>query len=243
MQIIPAIDLINGTCVRLAQGKFDAVTKYDEDVQNRLSSFINDGAELIHIVDLDGAKSGAPQQYDLIGGLERPQNINLQAAGGVRSKEHVSSLREAGIEKVVIGSLTVKQPDLVFDIITEFQTNHITLALDVIVQDEEPFIATHGWQETSSRTLWDLLECFGEFEGLNILVTDVSRDGMLSGPNIPLLSSIRKKFPDVKLQASGGVGSLDDILALKAADIEAVIVGRALYENKFTLREAIDAGT
>lgn len=239
MLIYPAIDLKDGVCVRLLHGRFDAVTRYDEQPAMRLATFVAEGAEWIHIVDLDGAEAGRAVQHGLIGELVSAIDVCVQSGGGVRSADDVERLLEAGVHRVVIGSLAVTQPDAVLSWLERFGADRITLALDVKMEDDVPVPALKGWTQSSGVDLWTALDRYPRGVAKHLLVTDVSRDGALTGPNLQLLSEIRLRRPDMVVQASGGVSSLDDIAAIKALGCNGAIVGRALYEDRFTLPEAI----
>lgn len=240
MILYPAIDLIGGQCVRLLQGRFDAVTTYDLDPLVRLKSFEDQGASHIHIVDLDGAKAGCPQQSALIAKLCQATQLTVQSGGGVRTRDHVTALRQAGVSQVVVGSLAAKSPNIVRDWLDDFGQDHLSLAFDVTPKDEGFEIALHGWQEASGIDLFELLEHYPKGTLKHVLVTDVSRDGLLSGPNAALMSALKQKRPDLILQASGGVSGLSDLTDLKARGIDAVIIGKALYEGRFSLSEALN---
>ena len=239
MLIYPAIDLKDGVCVRLLHGRFDAVTRYDEQPAMRLATFVAEGAEWIHIVDLDGAEAGRAVQHGLIGELVSAIDVCVQSGGGVRSADDVERLLEAGVHRVVIGSLAVTQPDAVLSWLERFGADRITLALDVKMEDDVPVPALKGWTQSSGLDLWTALDRYPRGVAKHLLVTDVGRDGALTGPNLQLLSEIRLRRPDMVVQASGGVSSLDDIAAIKALGCNGAIVGRALYEDRFTLPEAI----
>ncbi|WP_395943020.1 1-(5-phosphoribosyl)-5-[(5-phosphoribosylamino)methylideneamino]imidazole-4-carboxamide isomerase [Brevundimonas sp.] len=241
MLIYPAIDLKDGVCVRLMHGKFDQVTRYDEQPAARLTAFAAEGAEWIHVVDLDGAEAGRAMQHGLIGELTKAIDVKIQSGGGVRGANDVAALLDAGVSRVVVGSLAVTQPDDVVAWLKDFGAERITLALDVKIEDGVPVPALKGWTQSSGVTLWQALDHYPKGVAKHLLVTDVGRDGALTGPNLELLSEIRLRRPDLVLQASGGVSSLDDIAAVKALGCNGAIVGRALYENRFTLPEAIAA--
>lgn len=238
MLIIPAIDLREGACVRLSQGEFDAVTAYG-DPFDRLREFADAGAEWVHIVDLDGAKSRAPAQYDLIGRLANASRARIQSGGGVRSREHVSTLLETGVARVVVGSIAVRDAAMVRDWIAQFGAARICVALDVRRVADDWEVAADGWTVGSGVRLDDALAAYPVGELRHVLVTDVSRDGMLAGPNVALMQLIREGRPDLQLQASGGVSRLDDIASLRATGASAAIIGRALYEACFTLEAAL----
>ncbi|WP_312684958.1 1-(5-phosphoribosyl)-5-[(5-phosphoribosylamino)methylideneamino]imidazole-4-carboxamide isomerase [Brevundimonas nasdae] len=241
MLIYPAIDLKAGVCVRLMHGRFDQVTRYDEQPAARLTAFVAEGAEWIHIVDLDGAEAGQAMQHELIGELAKAIDVKIQSGGGVRSRGDVAKLLASGVDRVVIGSLAVTRPDDVADWLGEFGPERITLALDVKIEDGVPVPALKGWTQSAGVDLWTALDRYPKGAFKHVLVTDVGRDGALTGPNLELLAEIRRRRPDLVLQASGGVSSLDDLSAVKALGCNGAIVGRALYENRFTLPEAIAA--
>ena len=242
MLIYPAIDLKDGAGVRLSQGRFDAVTVYDEDPAVRLAAFAAAGATWVHMVDLDGAKAGEPVQYELIGRLAKDAGVKLQVGGGVRSRADVERLLDAGISRVVVGSAAVQRPDEVRQWLADLGLESICLALDVKEAGPSYEVAVRGWTEGSGLTLEAALDLYPEGTLRHILVTDVSRDGILAGPNVPLLSSVVERRPDLALQASGGVATLEDLKVLSAAGADGAIVGRAIYEGRFTVEEALNAG-
>ena len=234
MILYPAMDLLGGRCVRLSQGRFDAVTRYLLEPAKALAAFAASGAAWAHVVDLDGARERSPRQHGLIAELSREADLKLQVAGGFREREHIEAMFEAGVGRVVIGSLAVQQPDLVRSYIADFGSDRITLALDVNLVDGVPMVATAGWAEMSGLSLWEVADLYPDAR--HMLITDIGRDGMLSGPNLPLLTEAVERLPHLAIQASGGVASLDDIRALPTAG---AIVGKALWEEKFDLAEAL----
>lgn len=238
MLIIPAIDLKDGVCVRLMQGKFDQVTDYGDPFA-RLRDFEAAGATWVHIVDLDGARAGAPAQHDLIGRLANETSLRIQCGGGVRSRTHVEALLEAGVARVVIGSAAVTNAADVRVWIEALGVERLCIALDVRREANDWQVAIQGWAVGSGVTLSDVLAAYPLGGLRHVLVTDVSRDGALSGPNVDLMNEIHRQRPDLKLQASGGVSSLADLAALRASGADAAIVGRALYENRFCLEDAL----
>ncbi|ESQ75612.1 1-(5-phosphoribosyl)-5-[(5-phosphoribosylamino)methylideneamino]imidazole-4-carboxamide isomerase [Asticcacaulis sp. AC402] len=243
MILYPAIDLINGECVRLSQGRFDAVTKYDSDPFKRLGLFNGEHAQWVHIVDLDGARAGSPQQHDLIGRLAKASQAKIQTGGGVRTRAHVQTLLDEGVSAVVVGSAAVKNPDEVRGWLSDFGKDRITLALDVLPTTDGDFdAALHGWVEGSGISLWDVLDYYPVGIAQRILVTDVSRDGMLMGPNMALMTALRRKRPDLEIQASGGVRSIEDLYELKTLGVHGAIVGKAIYEGLIDLKAALNVG-
>lgn len=238
MKIYPAIDLIGGRCVRLSQGDFDSKKIYSQDPFGVAREFQEEGAEYLHVVDLDGAKAGGPQQTDLIRDLVRSVSLKVQVGGGVRNFEHVAGLLEAGVERVVIGSLAVKDFGAVESILDSFGADRVTLAFDVLVDATGPRVATHGWQDSQAISLWEILERYREHSACRVLCTDIGRDGMLEGPNETLYRQMRERSA-FSIQASGGVSQLSDLKELRSCGVESVIVGKALYEKRFTLKEAL----
>jgi phosphoribosylformimino-5-aminoimidazole carboxamide ribotide isomerase len=237
MIVYPAIDLMDGRVVRLSQGRFDQVTTYAADPCDALQEFAAAGAEWAHIVDLDGARAGAPRQHDLLAALAATAPLKLQLAGGIRERDQVARLLDAGAGRVVVGSLAVKAPDLVRAMLTEFGSDRITLALDVHMVDGTPMVATHGWSQESTASLWDIA---GLYEGRHMLVTDIGRDGMLTGPNLDLIDQCVRTLPTWQVQASGGVAVARHLHQLRRRGAAGAIVGKALWEGRFTLAEALD---
>lgn len=235
MILYPAMDLIGGRIVRLRQGRFDEVTFYDPAPRDALRGFAGAGAEWAHVVDLDGARAGAPAQHALLKELAASTPLRLQVAGGVRSAEHVAALLEAGAARVVIGSLAVRDPEATSALLERFGPEQITLSLDVRVAGE-PMVATHGWQEDSGQTLWDVAALYPQAR--HLLLTDIGRDGMLEGPNHALLAEAVMRLPHLAIQASGGVTSLDDV---KRLTTDGAILGRAMWEGLLSLAEALHA--
>jgi phosphoribosylformimino-5-aminoimidazole carboxamide ribotide isomerase len=240
MIIFPAMDLMDGCPVRLAQGRFDNATNYLLDPAEAVLAFEAAGAEWAHLVDLDGARAGAPRQHGLLADIALSVTLKLQVAGGFREEAHFARMFDAGVDRVVVGSLAVKEPDLTRDLFERFGGDRITLALDVKIIDEVPVVATSGWTELSGRSLWEVAALYRQAR--HLLVTDIGRDGMMSGPNCALIEEIARRLPDVHVQASGGVSSLEDLRDLKAAGAAGAIVGKALWEQRIDLRAAIDAG-
>lgn len=242
MLIIPAIDLRQGQCVRLFEGRFDSVTRYSVTPQEQVSAFAEAGAEWIHVVDLDGARAGQPCQHDLIGFLASASKARVQAGGGVRTADHVQALLDAGVDRVVVGSVAVRDPTEVASWMKRFGPERIVLALDVRLGPDGPVVVIHGWTASSGVLLTEALTRAAGDGAQQVLVTDVSRDGALAGPNTEMIAEIVSAYPALSFQASGGVSSLNDLRGLSASGAQAAIVGKALYEGRFGLREAIDAG-
>lgn len=238
--IIPAIDLINGQVVRLYQGDYGQKTEYSSDPQGRFDDYVDQGVQQLHLVDLDGAKNAAARQLPLLRELLASTAAPVQVGGGVRAEQDVADLLAAGANRVVVGSTAVKSPALVMGWMAQYGPERIVLALDVnIGSDGVRRIAVAGWQEQSDTTIESLIEAFLPAGLKHVLCTDISRDGTLAGTNVDLYRDLCARFPQVAFQASGGIGSLADIEALKGSGVAGIILGRALLEGKFTVAEAI----
>ncbi len=237
---IPAIDLREGRVVRLRQGDYADETRYDSDPLALALQYADEGASHLHLVDLDAARAGVSSQRSLMSAMARDSGLRVQAGGGVRERADVQALLDAGISRVVIGSLAVRSPSLVLAWADEFGPDRILVALDARADAEGIFrLPIAGWTETTSLRLEDRLGLFVA-AGLNeFLCTDIDRDGMLSGPNVVLYRELIRQFPAAKFQASGGLSSLDDLRALANTGCAAVVMGRALLEARFSLAEAL----
>ena len=235
MIVLPAIDLINNQCVRLTKGDFNKKIIYNNNPLEVAKQFEKDGSKYLHIIDLDGAKNENSSQTETIINIAKNTNLKIQTGGGIRTKEQIKYLLDNGIDKVIIGSLAIKNTDLVKEWINFFGLEKIVLSFDVKIINNIPIVAISGWQE-NTISLWDILN---NFQLKHILCTDINKDGMLQGVNINLYIKIKNLFPNISLQASGGVSSLQDVKELKKNKIDKVIIGKALYENKFTLQEVL----
>lgn len=240
MIVYPAIDLRDGACVRLMHGRFDQVTHYDDAPARRLAAFRAAGATWAHIVDLDGAEAGRAVQHRLIGELAAAVDIRIQSGGGVRSEADIRALLDAGVSRVVIGSLAVSQPETVRGWLETFGANRITLAIDVKADGDRHVPALKGWTEAATVDLWTALDRYPPGTAKHLLVTDVGRDGALTGPNLDLLAEIHLRRPDLSLQASGGVADVTDLTGARSVGASGAIIGRALYEGRFTLEQALE---
>jgi len=230
--IIPAIDLIQGQCVRLQQGDYQLKTVYPQQPIERIQAFESAGFTYCHIVDLDGAKNPENNQYALITEIVKASKIRIQVGGGIRDRAAIDRLLNAGVDRVVIGSLAVKQPPLVQQWIEELGSDKIVLALDIRWNDKNPLVLTSAWQEESSLSLWELLDQYPDIQ--HVLCTDIACDGMLQGPNLELYQHAITRFPNLSWQASGGIRDQNDVSDLQRLGISAAIVGKALYQRDFT---------
>ncbi|MCD9467152.1 MULTISPECIES: 1-(5-phosphoribosyl)-5-[(5-phosphoribosylamino)methylideneamino]imidazole-4-carboxamide isomerase [Photobacterium] len=237
--IIPALDLIDGQVVRLFQGDYGQVTEYNVNPTEQFAVYHQAGANWLHLVDLTGAKNTQARQLTLIRQLLASTPANIQIGGGVRCEQDVSDLLHAGAQRVVIGSTAVKQPERVKGWIEKYGAEHIVLALDINIDNNgNRIVAVSGWQEDSGVTIETLLEDFLKVGLKHVLCTDISRDGTLTGSNVELYVDLCRQYPQVQFQSSGGIGSLDDITALKGSGVAGVIVGRALLDGKFSAEQA-----
>ena len=238
--IFPAMDLMDGGCVRLLKGDFDARTNYDADPIEVARGYAAAGAKWMHIVDLDGAKNGQAEQSELILKIANSADIKVQTGGGLRDLAQIIRLLNGGVDRVVVGSLAITNPQMVKHWLRELGPEAICLAIDVNQGEDGEFRpATKGWTEASEKTLWDVIRDFTGSGLRTILVTDIGRDGMQKGGNVDLYERIQSEFPTLDLITSGGVGTLGHVKKLKAINPYGIIIGKALYEGSFTLDAAI----
>jgi phosphoribosylformimino-5-aminoimidazole carboxamide ribotide isomerase len=233
MEIIPAIDLRGGRCVRLRQGDYDRETIFGEDPAEMAALWESEGAARIHLVDLDGAKEGRPINVDPVRAILKRVGVPCQLGGGVRDDATAETWLDAGIERVIVGTQALKDPDWFRRLATR-HPGRIVLGLDA----REGKVATAGWLDVSQVEAVALAEQFDDLPLAAVIYTDIARDGMLGGPNLEATAALasRLKTPVV---ASGGVSTLEDLERLAATPVSACIVGRALYERRFRLREAL----
>lgn len=240
MEIYPAIDLMNGHCVRLTKGDFAACKTYGASPLDVARTYEEAGATWLHLVDLDGAHDTHNRQTGIIADLVKNTRLNVQTGGGIRTPDDVCRLLDLGARRIILGSLSVKEPAMVSKILETYGKDKIVLALDVLGDRKKGFyVATNGWQETSRITIDSLLE---RYNGTirHVLCTDISCDGKLEGPNTELYENLAKRWPAIRFQASGGVATLQDIENLKTTGVPGIVIGKALYERRFTLREALE---
>jgi len=238
MRIIPAIDLKDGKCVRLFKGDFDKTTEYSSDpsaVGRRFSAL---DVEDLHIVDLDGARTGNQSNHAIVAEIAAQSGLNVQLGGGIRQREDIAKWLDAGVSRCVIGSIAIKEPETVQEWIAEFGHDAIVLALDIKLNDDGiPMLTTHGWTEESGISLWDSIERYRAVGSQHVLCTDVARDGAMTGPNFELYTEILARYPDLQLQASGGVRNVDDLDTLRSLKLPAAITGRALLDGEISEAE------
>lgn len=238
MNVIPAVDLRGGRCVRLFQGDFDRQTDYGGLPVQVAIRHAESGADWLHVVDLDGARDGDPANEAVVRDLLRQTPMRLQLGGGIRQRQDVIRWLDAGVARCVIGSMAVTAAEEVRRWIVEFGADAIVLALDVRIDASgKPLLTTHGWRQTSEVALDEAIAGFLDVGLRHVLCTDVSKDGAMGGPNVALYEDIIARFPQIELQASGGVRGIDDLHQLRASGAAAAICGRALLDGSLTHAE------
>jgi len=237
--VYPALDIREGRVVRLAQGDYARETRYGDDPLPRAQAFLAAGAQWMHLVDLDAARVGGYTLLPLLGTIAAT-GLKVQTGGGVRSRDDVSRLLDAGAARVVIGSLAVRDSASVLAWLEEFGGDRITVALDSR-QDAEGIwrLPVHGWTETAADSLDTLAQRYAEAGLRHLLCTDIARDGMLSGPNLALYAHLRALAPSLQVQVSGGVRDLADVAAARASGCAGVVLGKALLEGRLVLEDAL----
>lgn len=231
MNLYPAIDLLDGHCVRLRQGDYDRRTDYDDDPVGRARQFAADGAPWIHVVDLDAARSGEPVNRVVIGHIVTAVDVPVQVGGGVRTRADAEALWSAGVARVVMGTAALEEPDLVAELVPD---GAVAVGLDA----RGRALAAHGWEADAGLDLLEAATRFGAMGVAALVVTEIGRDGMLEGPDLEGLAAVLD-VTTAPVVASGGVGSLADLEALTALDLDGVIVGRALYDERLTVADAV----
>lgn len=237
MQLIPAIDLRGGRCVRLLRGDFAKETRYEQDPLALARHYRTAGAEWLHVVDLDGAQRGEPANLALVKRMSRNAGMKIQLGGGIRKTTDMQRALDA-VDRIVIGSAAVTHPEQVLEWLEAFGPERLTLALDVRLDEAEtPYVTTHGWTEWSELTLWNALDRYEPMGVKHVLCTDVSRDGAMEGPNLNLYRNCVENWSEVSFQASGGVRDASDLNALAALGLASAISGKALLEGRIRIEE------
>lgn len=240
MILYPAIDLIDGEVVRLVEGDFNRKTVFHNDPAKLLNGFAQSGAKFAHLVDLSGAKDPARRQTALIRQLVQSLPLKIQVGGGIRTLDEIAALLDAGADRVVIGSLAVAEPRLAITALERFTPERLTFALDIRLNESgQPMVMSHGWQKPTGQSFSEVLMQFLMYGLKRVLCTDIAVDGRPVGPNVQLYTALRQQFPELELQASGGVSTLDDLTLLSQAKVHSVVVGRALLTGAFTLEEGL----
>ncbi len=241
MTVYPAVDLRGGRVVRLKQGDYAREVTYDNDPVALAARYARAGAQWLHVVDLDAARAGAFTALDVLRRIAGETGLALQAGGGVRREADVVSLLEAGVSRVVVGSVAIREPETTAAWLARYGAERLCLALDTRADDDGIYrLSATGWTETTARTLYDQLDWYaarGPF--IHLLCTDIARDGMLSGPNLALYAEIVRRHPLLAVQASGGIRDVADVRAACAAGARGAIVGTALLDGRVTIDELL----
>jgi phosphoribosylformimino-5-aminoimidazole carboxamide ribotide isomerase len=238
MLLIPAIDLLDGRCVRLLQGDFASQTHYEDEPQRVLARYAAFGAPWVHVVDLDGAKDGAAGNRELVLALAARGAPKLQVGGGLRSAAAIAQLLRHGVQRVVIGSAALEAPQSVIGWLGRFGAERVCLAFDVSLDAQAvPRVRTRGWRRGTGVSLWDAVAPFLGHGLAHVLCTDIERDGTLAGPNLALYEEARERLPQLAWQASGGIAGASDLAALAATGVAAAVSGKALLDGRINLEE------
>lgn len=234
MKVYPAIDVQNGKCVRLTQGNFSNMTVYSDDPVDMALKFEQLGAEYLHVIDLDGARTGRPQNIAVISEMAVNLGIPVQLGGGIRSIEMIEIILSKGVQRAILGTSAVKDPNLVKAAVKTFG-NNVVVGIDA----RDGLVAIEGWARTSEFTAVAFAKKMEEIGAKTIIYTDISRDGMLAGPNLKAMEEMAQAV-SMEVIASGGVSTLQDIRNLKEIGVQGVIIGKALYTGDINLKEAIE---
>lgn len=234
MQLYPAIDMKGGKCVRLTQGLFDNVKVYSDTPAEMAKLWASQGASYLHIVDLDGALAGRSVNEAAIRGIVEAVDVPIQLGGGIRSAEAVEYMLDLGITRCIIGTRAVERPEFIGELIGRFGADRIVVGVDA----KNGMVAVEGWEKVSDQSALDLCMKMKEFGVEHIVYTDISRDGTLTGPNVDYTRELTERT-GLDIIASGGVSGLDDLIRLSDCGIRGAIIGKALYENRINLPEAV----
>ena len=238
MNIIPAIDLLDGKCVRLLKGNYSAVTIYNDDPIEQVKIFKNAGFKNIHIVDLNAAKSDVNDNLRIIQEMSNIENIEIQVGGGIRTIEKATELLSNNIKRIIVGTAAITSDVFRNQLKENIDVNKIIFGLDFNLINQTPLLSVNGWTKNTNISLYDFIKNNKWIK--NILATDISVDGTLNGPNLDVYKNLLT-YKNLNLIASGGIGSLDDINNLKSILCNECVVGKALYENKISLKELKNA--
>jgi phosphoribosylformimino-5-aminoimidazole carboxamide ribotide isomerase len=233
MRIIPAIDIINGECVRLSKGDYNKKTVYSKNVLDVAKNFEDNGIQFLHLVDLDGAKQNRIINYKILEKISSQTNLTIDFGGGLKSEEDIKIAFENGAKQVTLGSVAVKNPDLFLKSLEKYGSEKIILGADA----RKEKIAVSGWLEESQTNIYDFIKEKTEDGIQYVISTDIDKDGMLEGPSFDLYEKIIGENPNIKLIASGGITSASDLEKVKSIGCEGAIIGKALYENRITFND------
>lgn len=236
MIVIPAIDIIGGRCVRLEQGKYENVKKYDLDPKKVVEEYQEAGLSHLHLVDLDGAKAGKLVNTSVLYEIAQATALQIDCGGGIKTLGDVEMLFSVGAYAVNLGSAAVKNPALMESCLAKYGSDKVILSADVMGD----MVRIHGWQDDANVTIYQLIDKFIPAGLSRVCVTAIKCDGMLQGPDFALYNDLKAKYPTLKFTASGGVSSLTDLEKLRDMDVHSVIVGKAIYEHRVTLQQLVN---
>ena len=232
MEVIPAIDIIDGKCVRLTKGDFSTKKEYSENPVEIARNYKEYGINHIHVVDLDGAKHGKPANLKVLKKIKAATDLFIDFGGGIKNSTDIKNAFQAGADQITAGSIAVKDPERVKKWLNKYG-NKIILGADI----KDGFIAIHGWQDITDKNIYNFIDSYLDSGLKTVICTDISKDGMLTGPALSLYSKLVKKYPDLKIIASGGVSAITDLIKLEETGVYGAIVGKAIYEGRITLEE------
>ena len=233
MEIIPAIDLIDGACVRLTQGDYTRKTSYYKDPVDTAKRYEDIGLRRLHLIDLDGAKAAFPQNLAALEHITSQTRLDVQFGGGIKSIKALQTVFACGASRAICGSIAVTEPELFEKWLDDFGPARMILGADI----KNGFVATHGWLKKSELSVETVTARFAKAGLVQLIVTDISKDGMLQGPSFDLYEKLQNRFPKIDISVSGGIRSIDDITKLNRMGLRSVVVGKAIYENLITLKE------
>ena len=234
MQLYPAIDLKDGRCVRLTQGLFDRVKVYSDSPEETARLWVSKGAAFLHLVDLDGALAGRSVNGEVIRRIVKAVDVPVQIGGGIRSRQAAEAMLELGVSRVIIGTRAVREPEFVRQLVEAFGPEKIAVGIDA----KKGMVALEGWEQVSAVSAGELCGQMKAFGVRHVVYTDISRDGMLSGPNVEATKELTEET-GMDIIASGGVSTMEDLKRLYDAGIQGAIIGKALYEGRLDLQEAV----
>ena len=233
IEIIPAIDIIGGECVRLTQGDYSQKTSYFKDPVEVAKRYETIGVKRLHVVDLDGAKASYPANTKVLEGICKATSLDVQYGGGIKNEDALKEVFESGAKRAICGSIVVRKPEKFEEWLMQFGAGKIILGADV----KEGKVAINGWEESSSLTVEELISRFLPYKLSQVICTDISKDGMLQGPSFDLYSSLYEKYQNLNITVSGGIRDLNDVRKLDELGFRSVVIGKAIYENRITLKE------
>lgn len=240
MILVPAVDLLDGQVVRLVEGDFERKTIFAGRTPSALlHGYVTSGAKQLHLVDLSGARSPEQRQTELIESIVRDVRAEIQVGGGVRKLAEIEQLLATGAARVAIGSLIITEPQTAFQALEKFGPERVTFALDVRLVDSKPMVMSHGWQKATGQSFSEVITPFAEAGLKRVLCTDIALDGRMQGPNVALYRSLSDRFPNLEIQASGGVSNIGDLEQLVRTGVHSVVIGRALLSGAIDLAEAL----